>query len=187
MARKRQGSEKEEQANPVAETANMRVTRSSARRGNQNSTTVDSVAKRRGNVAEEKPPKRSKNAKAASFKGEASMEEEEKPGLDACMENDKKADKKGKTVAEEVEEEDGKVTLGEPKTIIIEHCKQCTSFKKRALAVKDGLEKGVSGITVLVNPEKPRRGCFEIREEDGEVFLSLLVWLKLSFQLMVNA
>lgn len=60
------------------------------------------------------------------------------------------------------------------KTIVIEHCKQCNSFKTRANQVKGGLEKGVPGITVLINPDKPRRGCFEIREEGGETFISLL-------------
>ncbi|XP_057504339.1 uncharacterized protein LOC130787880 [Actinidia eriantha] len=60
------------------------------------------------------------------------------------------------------------------KTIVIEHCKQCNAFKTRAIQVKNGLENDVSGITVLVNPEKPRRGCFEIREEGGEKFISLL-------------
>lgn len=60
------------------------------------------------------------------------------------------------------------------KTIIIEHCKQCNSFKTRAIQVKNGLEKGVAGINVMVNPEKPRRGCFEIREESGGIFVSLL-------------
>ncbi|KAL8543729.1 hypothetical protein ACS0TY_004335 [Phlomoides rotata] len=60
------------------------------------------------------------------------------------------------------------------KTIIIEHCKQCNSFKTRAFQVKEGLQKSVAGVNVLVNPEKPRRGCFEIREEGGEVFVSLL-------------
>lgn len=60
------------------------------------------------------------------------------------------------------------------RTIVIEHCKQCNSFKTRAVQVKNGLEKGVPGITVHVNPEKPRRGCFEIREEGGEKFITLL-------------
>uniref|UniRef100_A0A5B7BKC1 Putative selenoprotein H n=1 Tax=Davidia involucrata TaxID=16924 RepID=A0A5B7BKC1_DAVIN len=60
------------------------------------------------------------------------------------------------------------------KTIVIEHCKQCNSFKTRAIQVKNGLENGLSGVTVHVNPEKPRRGCFEIREEGGETFISLL-------------
>ncbi|KAI3453687.1 hypothetical protein Pfo_010350 [Paulownia fortunei] len=60
------------------------------------------------------------------------------------------------------------------KTVIIEHCKQCDSFKTRAIQVKNGLEKGVAGVNVVVNPEKPRKGCFEIREEGGEIFLSLL-------------
>ncbi|PQM38362.1 sodium/potassium/calcium exchanger 1 [Prunus yedoensis var. nudiflora] len=52
--------------------------------------------------------------------------------------------------------------------------KQCNSFKTRANQVKGGLEIGVPGITVLINPDKPRRGCFEIREEGGETFISLL-------------
>ncbi|KAL2544053.1 selenoprotein H-like [Forsythia ovata] len=60
------------------------------------------------------------------------------------------------------------------KTIVIEHCKQCNSFKTRAIQVKNGLEKGLEGVNVVVNPEKPRRGCFEIREEGGEIFVSLL-------------
>jgi hypothetical protein len=40
--------------------------------------------------------------------------------------------------------------------------------------VKEGLEEAVPGIIVTVNPDKPRRGCFEIREEGGETFISLL-------------
>ncbi|GMY36629.1 sodium/potassium/calcium exchanger 1 [Fagus crenata] len=60
------------------------------------------------------------------------------------------------------------------KRLIVESDKQCNSFKTRANQVKEGLEKGVSGITVLLNPDKPRRGCFEIREECGETFISLL-------------
>ncbi|KAG8495260.1 hypothetical protein CXB51_012906 [Gossypium anomalum] len=51
---------------------------------------------------------------------------------------------------------------------------QCNSFKTRAVQVRDGLEKGIPWVKVLLNPEKPRRGCFEIREEGGETFISLL-------------
>ncbi|CAN6540167.1 unnamed protein product [Malus baccata var. baccata] len=51
---------------------------------------------------------------------------------------------------------------------------QCKSFKTRADEVKDGLEKGALDIKVLLNPDKPRKGCFEIREEGGETFISLL-------------
>nr|XP_043607631.1 uncharacterized protein LOC122579513 [Erigeron canadensis] len=60
------------------------------------------------------------------------------------------------------------------KTVVIEHCKQCNQFKIRAEKVKLGLEKAVPGITVIVNPEKPRRGCFEVRKEGGKKFISLL-------------
>ncbi|RZC56436.1 hypothetical protein C5167_015290 [Papaver somniferum] len=59
-------------------------------------------------------------------------------------------------------------------TVVIEHCKQCNRFKVRAHQVKAGLEDGVPGINVVINPEKPRRGCFEIRKEGGETFISLL-------------
>ncbi|XP_034684589.1 selenoprotein H [Vitis riparia] len=86
----------------------------------------------------------------------------------APPERPKKKVKKTEDVKEPEKVADGS------KTIVIEHCKQCNSFKTRATQVKDGLEKGVLGITVVVNPEKPRRGCFEIREEGGEKFISLL-------------
>ncbi|RZC71101.1 hypothetical protein C5167_034282 [Papaver somniferum] len=59
-------------------------------------------------------------------------------------------------------------------TVVIEHCKQCNRFKVRAHQVKAGLEDGVPGINVVINPEKPRRGCFEIRKEGGDTFISLL-------------
>ncbi|CAL5419473.1 unnamed protein product [Camellia sinensis] len=62
----------------------------------------------------------------------------------------------------------------EPRTLWSNVNKQCNSFKTRAIQVKNGLESGLSGVNVLVNPEKPRRGCFEIREEGGEKFISLL-------------
>ncbi|GAB2223584.1 hypothetical protein Droror1_Dr00017725 [Drosera rotundifolia] len=89
--------------------------------------------------------------------------------------------RKGKPMAEEEEVLHG--DKDSSKTVIIEHCKQCNSFKTRAFQVKDGLEKGVPGITVLVNPEKPRRGCFEIREDGGDKFISLLD-MKRPFKLM---
>lgn len=84
---------------------------------------------------------------------------------------------KPKQEAEKAEETKVDVADGSKKTIIVEHCKQCNSFKTRALLVKDGLEKGLGGgVNVILNPEKPRRGCFEIREEgeNGEKFISLL-------------
>ena len=52
------------------------------------------------------------------------------------------------------------------KTVVLEHCKQCNSFKTRAFQVRGVLEKGVPGIKVLLNLEKPRRGCYGIREKD---------------------
>ncbi|KAG2691672.1 hypothetical protein I3843_08G019100 [Carya illinoinensis] len=84
-----------------------------------------------------------------------------------------KKKKAKKAVSKEVKGEDSS-EVAKTKTIVIEHCKQCNSFKTRAIQVKEGLEKGVFGITVVVNPDKPRRGCFEIREEGGETFISLL-------------
>ncbi|XP_041019460.1 selenoprotein H isoform X1 [Juglans microcarpa x Juglans regia] len=82
--------------------------------------------------------------------------------------------KKAKKVVSKEEQGKEISKAAKTKTIVIEHCKQCNSFKTRAIRVKEGLEKGVSGVTVLVNPNKPRKGCFEIREDGGETFISLL-------------
>lgn len=36
------------------------------------------------------------------------------------------------------------------------------------------LTSAVPDLKVSVNPEKPRKGCFEVRDESGKVFISLL-------------
>ncbi|XP_042420033.1 uncharacterized protein LOC122008384 [Zingiber officinale] len=85
---------------------------------------------------------------------------------------DKKSDAEEAPVSPAEKDDSG---AGVPsKTVIIEACKQCTSFKRRAIQVKEGLENAVHGINVSINPDKPRRGCFEIREEGGQMFVSLL-------------
>lgn len=86
----------------------------------------------------------------------------------------KKKAKTTTTAKKEAAAPSAAAALGGSKTIVIEHCKQCTQFKKRAIKVKDELEKEVAGVNVVLNPEKPRRGCFEIREEGGDIFVSLL-------------
>ncbi|PON73014.1 Selenoprotein, Rdx type [Parasponia andersonii] len=130
---------------------------------------------------------RKKKAKANGKQKVVAKEEEENSDSEngngdkakgAQRKNKNKGKGKQKVVAEDDEEEgtDSENEKASDKTIVIEHCTQCTSFKKRAEQVKKGLEDRVSGISVLVNPNKPRRGCFEIREEggDGEKFISLL-------------
>ncbi|KAF6138454.1 hypothetical protein GIB67_022488, partial [Kingdonia uniflora] len=51
--------------------------------------------------------------------------------------------------------------------------KQCKSFERRAIEVRELLSTVAPGVTVKFNPEKPRKGCFEIREEGGNIFLTL--------------
>jgi len=36
------------------------------------------------------------------------------------------------------------------------------------------LKEAVKDLEVSVNPDKPRKGCFEVREADGKTFVSLL-------------
>ncbi|RYR05637.1 hypothetical protein Ahy_B06g085475 [Arachis hypogaea] len=92
----------------------------------------------------------------------------------------KKETKKPKGKKQKKEEVVAEVNGGAPVTdkgTVVEPSRktiQCNSFKTRANLVKEGLEKRSSGITVILNPEKPRRGCFEIREEGGKKFISLL-------------
>ncbi|XP_055819505.1 uncharacterized protein LOC129888574 [Solanum dulcamara] len=80
------------------------------------------------------------------------------------------------TVSEAKPKVKAPVDSGSKKIVVVEHCKQCNQFKIRAVKVKQELENGVPGLEVRVNPEKPRRGCFEIRldGENGEKFVSLL-------------
>ncbi|KAG8382268.1 hypothetical protein BUALT_Bualt05G0059100 [Buddleja alternifolia] len=66
---------------------------------------------------------------------------------------------------------------GSKKTVIIEHCKQSGSalFKTKAVEVKNGVEKEAEDVNVVINPKKPRKGCFEIRLiNGGDAFVSLV-------------
>lgn len=60
------------------------------------------------------------------------------------------------------------------KVITIEASKECNSIKTRAAKVQAGLKDSLPGLEVLVNPDKPRKGCFEIRDGEGNLYLSLL-------------
>ncbi|KAI3435382.1 uncharacterized protein J3R85_006110 [Psidium guajava] len=142
-----------------------RVTRSSTRGASAGGPSSNSVPE----------PPAAKKAKGAGRKKKKKATKEEESVAGEAKGGD------GEDREEEVAE-DGEVEQAEvggaldskAKTVVIEHCKQCNSFKTRAIQVKNGLEKGVPGIIVVVNPDKPRRGCFEIREEGGEIFISLL-------------
>lgn len=60
------------------------------------------------------------------------------------------------------------------KVLIIEASKECNSIKTRAAKVQTGLKEALPDLEVLVNPDKPRKGCFEIRDKEGNIYLSLL-------------
>ncbi|CAF2068595.1 hypothetical protein Bca4012_086875 [Brassica carinata] len=147
MAPRKSKSDGEEKAKPLTTQTSTRVTRSMDRQ--TRSATQQNGAKAAGSVA--------KQVKLASPK-------RKKPATETG-----RGAKKAKKEEEAAEVEDPT----KPK-IVIEHCKQCNAFKTRAIQVKEGLEGAVPGVTVTLNPEKPRRGCFEIRVEGGETFISLL-------------
>ncbi|XVE71374.1 hypothetical protein DITRI_Ditri10aG0145200 [Diplodiscus trichospermus] len=155
--RKRKATEgAEEQAKAPGQEASRRVTRSMTRQGGGESSES-------AQPNQEKPKARAKGKGKGKAKAEASAEEK-KEYVEKVQDKDEA----------KAEPENLPVAGSHNQTVVIEHCKQCNSFKTRAFQVRDGLEKGVPGIKVLLNPEKPRRGCFEIREEGGEKFISLL-------------
>ncbi|XP_021729294.1 uncharacterized protein LOC110696308 [Chenopodium quinoa] len=95
------------------------------------------------------------------------------------------AEEEKKDETEDTEEEEPVVDDGDAgasgsgsaaTTIVIEHCKQCGSFKTRAKEAQTGLNEGLPGTRIVVNPKKPRKGCFEIRAEGEkeQTFVSLL-------------
>ncbi|KAI9191061.1 hypothetical protein LWI28_003006 [Acer negundo] len=141
--------------------SSMRVTRSAAlRAGGLNSPASESPAK-----------------KARVTKKKAKKEEDVKPVVETGDDDLEKTEE-----VSEVEKTDG--SESKTRTVVIEHCKQCNSFKTKANLVKDELEKALPDVTVLLNPEKPRRGCFEVREEDGETTYISLLNLKRPFKPM---
>ncbi|KAL7609852.1 hypothetical protein Lser_V15G10369 [Lactuca serriola] len=96
----------------------------------------------------------------------AKLSSKEKPDTKAKPGSKDKRQPKPKTTDEAAAAEDPPSNgVNGSKTIVIEHCKQCTQLKKWAAKVKLGLETAVSGINVLVNPEK-------ILSRDLEEFLS---------------
>ncbi|KFK29741.1 hypothetical protein AALP_AA7G172600 [Arabis alpina] len=155
MAPRKSNANGEEKAKPVTTVASSRVTRSMDRR--TRSETQQNGAKVTGSVAKLESPKKTKRKKTAIETGKA-----------------KKVKKEEVEVEKVEEEEETEVEDSTKLKIVIEHCKQCNAFKTRAIQVKEGLEGAVPGVMVTLNPEKPRRGCFEIREDGGETFISLL-------------
>eukprot|EP00249_Psilotum_nudum_P008217 c21126_g1_i1 orf=256-870(+) len=59
------------------------------------------------------------------------------------------------------------------KVIIIEASTVDNSFKTKATKLESGLKEAVPGLIVKVNPEQPRKGCFEIHDGEGTIFVSL--------------
>ncbi|KAF2302789.1 hypothetical protein P3X46_019200 [Hevea brasiliensis] len=148
--RKRKAEGQDEGVKPITATST-RVTRSSTRLANSNSYAppVDLPTKKKGKTVGKKKVK---------------TEDEKETETNNVEEKE----------SEKVEAKEETTDDRTKKTIVIEHCKQCNSFMKRATLVKNGLENSVPSIRVVLNPDKPRRGCFEIREEGGEKFISLL-------------
>ncbi|XP_012836245.1 PREDICTED: mucin-5AC-like [Erythranthe guttata] len=52
--------------------------------------------------------------------------------------------------------------------------KESKPYKKKAKRVKKLLEKAIPGVYVVFNPETPRKGFFEIRNEGGEALFTLM-------------
>ncbi|CAH8263364.1 unnamed protein product [Arabidopsis lyrata] len=122
----------------------------------------------------ESPEKKKRKTTKAKSGGAAKKKvKKEEVAVKIEKEDEESAEEEDDDAAEKEEEEEDDDD-SEKKKIVIEHCKQCKSFRERANEVKEGLEEAVPGIIVTVNPDKPRRGCFEIREEGGETFISLL-------------
>lgn len=138
----------------------MRLTRAAAKRAADAADAADAPP------VEEVPEKK----KAKKGKGVAKQKKDKKENEAVLGQSESKEEKEeGVDASENVLE-----ASNNKKTIVVEHCKQCNQFKMRANLVKEGLEKAGCGITVILNPEKPRRGCFEIRQEGGKKFITLL-------------
>ncbi|KAH0459416.1 hypothetical protein IEQ34_012230 [Dendrobium chrysotoxum] len=97
--------------------------------------------------------------------------DKEKRNEEVGLPEPKKRKKVVKQVKEDVAEYDGSlVSLPSAsnhltRTIIIEACTQCRSFKERADKVKHGLENAIPGISVEINPQKSMNRPFKLMKQ----------------------
>ncbi|XP_059461812.1 uncharacterized protein LOC132190787 [Corylus avellana] len=142
----------DKQQGPAKPELQERVTRSSAKR-----------AAKAGPAESEPELLKKKKTNKAAKKEEEHEEKNSAPNSKTVVieqpepELPKRKAKKVEKKEEELEEVNSDTTA---KTIVIEHCKQCNSFKTRAIQVKEGSEKSVAGITVLVNPDRWKEDQF---------------------------
>ncbi|RRT50627.1 hypothetical protein B296_00013799 [Ensete ventricosum] len=107
--------------------------------------TRSATAGKRADPPAEKPSKKVK----VSLNGNAMKSDGAKVMADDAKAKIKASDAEGAPDASPPANTDGSA-----KTVIIEACKQCNSFKTRATRVKEGLENAVPGIVVTINPDK---------------------------------
>ncbi|KAL0915752.1 hypothetical protein M5K25_013205 [Dendrobium thyrsiflorum] len=126
----------------------------------------------------------SKNAKPADGKGKPeegkvvparnrgrSANDKEKRNDEVGLPEPKKRKKVVKQVKEDVVEYDGSlvslpsVSNHLTRTVIIEACTQCRSFKERADKVKQGLENAIPDISVEINPQKSMNRPFKLMKQ----------------------
>ncbi|WVZ81381.1 hypothetical protein U9M48_028763, partial [Paspalum notatum var. saurae] len=114
-----------------------------------------------------------RRAEAAPVKVVPAKKKKEQEAVVAEPKGRKRGKKEAEAVAPAAAEDGGVDAVAAGKRVIVEACTQCRQFKIRAQKVKEDLESSVPGVSVIINPHKPRRGCLEIRQEGGEVFISL--------------
>ncbi|KAL7150315.1 hypothetical protein ABFS83_05G103600 [Erythranthe nasuta] len=92
----------------------------------------------------------------------------------AAANSEKEKKKKAKTTTTTAASAAAACSDGYRTLVVIEYCKESKPYKKKAKRVKKGLEKAIPGVYVVVNPETPRKGFFEIRNEGGEALFTLM-------------
>ncbi|KAL5203919.1 hypothetical protein ABZP36_008790 [Zizania latifolia] len=130
--------------------------------------------KRKSPAAAGASPRKTRSMAAGKQRGEAPAKVAKKEAAAPEQKGKKRAKREDGEAAAVVEKKNAGAVASDGKRVIVEACTQCRQFKIRAMKVKEDLESAVPGVSAIINPEKPRRGCLEIREEGGEVFISLL-------------
>ncbi|EWM29693.1 selenium binding protein [Nannochloropsis gaditana] len=64
-------------------------------------------------------------------------------------------------------------TNGKVSSIVVEACKQCQCFKKRAEILEQHLKVLKPELKFVLNPERPTKGVFIVRTDTGEVLWSM--------------
>ncbi|CAM6033486.1 unnamed protein product [Sphagnum compactum] len=125
-------------------------------------------------ASQKKKPAKKKAAPKAGKKA-ASSKKKAAPVKQISTEDEEEDKENGEVPPATVDEADSgnHTKAAQIKSVTIEHCKSDALFKKSAQKLEEALKAAGVNLEVITNPEKPRKGSFEVQDDKGNKYVSL--------------